>query len=122
MEVCDMIQEAYKKFMHLLNDVSWCGMLFASSNATQKAKQILKEGLSKNAHDLVEILPSISIEDIKSFKDYDFLVKHSTELIDRVASLKECNAFIKQTTSEEQSLMQAAYNDIVQIHNIITTK
>ncbi|MCR5187745.1 MAG: hypothetical protein K6C97_02330 [Treponema sp.] len=62
-------------------------MLFTSSNATQKAKQILKEGLSKNAHDLVEILPSIPIEDIKSFKDFDFLVRRSTELIDRVASL-----------------------------------
>ncbi len=115
-----MIQEAYKKFMHLSNDVSWCGMLFTSSNATQKAKQILKEGLSKNAHDLVEILPSIPIDDIKSFKDYDTLVERSAELIDRVASLRECNAFIKQTTSEEQSLMQTAYSDIVQIHNIIT--
>ena len=115
-----MIQEAYKKFMHLFNDVSWCGMLFASSNATQKAKQVLKEGLSKNANDLVEILPSIPIEDIKSFKDYDFLVKRSTELIDRVASLKECNAFIEQTTPEEQSLIQTAYSNIVQIHDIIT--
>jgi hypothetical protein len=115
-----MIQEAYKKFMHLYNDVSWCGILFISSNATQKAKQVLKEGLSKNAHDLVEILPSIPIEDIKSFEDYDFLVKRSTELIDRVASLKECDAFIKQTTPEEQSLIQTAYSNIVQIHNIIT--
>jgi hypothetical protein len=120
MEVCDMIQEAYKKFMHLFNDVSWCGMLFTSSNATQKAKQILKEGLSKNAKDLVEILSSIPIEDLKSFKDYDLLVKHSTELIDRVASLKECDIFIKQTTPEEQSLIQTAYSNIVQIHNIIT--
>lgn len=115
-----MIQEAYKKFMHLSNDVSWCGILFISSNATQKAKQVLKEGLSKNANDLVEILPSIPIEDIKSFKDYDFLVKRSTELIDRVASLKECNAFIEQTTPEEQSLIQTAYSNIVQIHDIIT--
>ena len=53
------MQEVYKKFMHLSNDVSWCSMLFASSNAAQKAKQILRKGLSKNAHDLIEILPSI---------------------------------------------------------------
>lgn len=78
----------YNEYLCILsNDISWCGILFTSSNATQKAKQILKEGLSKNAHDLVEILPSFPIEDIKSFKDYDFLVKHSTELINRVASL-----------------------------------
>ena len=115
-----MMQEAYKKFMHLFNDVSWCGMLFASSNATQKAKQILREGLSKNAHDLIEILPSIPLDDLKSFKDYELIAERSTELINRIKHILENDTFIKQTSPEDRSLMQAAYNDIVQIHNIIT--
>lgn len=115
-----MIQEAYKKFMHLSNDVSWCGILFISSNAAQKAKQILKEGLSKNAHDLVEILPSIPSDDLKSFKDYELISERSAELINRIKHIQESDTFIKQSSPEDRSLMQTAYNDIVQIHNIIT--
>lgn len=115
-----MIQEAYKKFMHLSNDVSWCGILFISSNATQKAKQILKEGLSKNAHDLVEILPSIPSDGLKSFKDYELISERSAELISRIKHIQESDTFIKQSSPEDRSLMQTAYNDIVQIHNIIT--
>ncbi len=114
-----MIEEFYKIFMHLSNDMAWCGILFLSSNATQKAKQILKEGVSKNAHDLVEILPSIPVDDLKLSKDYEYIKERSAELIDRVDQLLKCNAFLKQTTPEEQALMQTAYNDIVQIHNIL---
>ncbi|MBR6612039.1 MAG: hypothetical protein IKK93_07365 [Campylobacter sp.] len=95
-------------------------MLFASSNATQKAKQILREGLSKNAHDLIEILPSIPPDDLKSFKDYKLIAERSAELINRIKHIQESDTFIKQTSPEDKSLMQAAYNDIVQIHNIIT--
>ena len=115
-----MIEEFYKNFMHLSNDMAWCGILFLSSNATQKAKQILKEGVSKNAHDLVEILPSIPLDDLKSFKDYELIAERSTELINRIKHILENDTFIKQTSPEDRSLMQAAYNDIVQIHNIIT--
>ena len=115
-----MMQEVYKKFMHLSNDVSWYSMLFASSNAAQKAKQILREGLSKNTHDLIEILPSIPSDDLKSFKDYELISERSAELINRIKHIQESDTFIKQSSPEDRSLMQTAYNDIVQIHNIIT--
>ena len=106
--------------MHLSNDVSWYSMLFASSNAAQKSKQILREGLSKNAHDLIEILPSIPSDDLKSFKDYELISERSAELINRIKHIQESDTFIKQSSPEDRSLMQTAYNDIVQIHNIIT--
>ena len=115
-----MTQEAYKKFTHVLNDVSWCGVLFFSSNASKKAKEILKEHLHKDAQDAVKLLSSIPAEEIKSFEDYSYLSKRSTELVEQTKHILESKSFINQTSSEEQALMQDAYNNIIQICSIFT--
>ena len=115
-----MIQEAYKLFLHLSNDASWCGMLFASRNSTQMAKKILKEGLSKNANNLAKMLPSIPIEDKKAYHNYEYLSERSAQLVKRVETLLKSKCFAEQTTDEEKQLLQTAFNDITQIHNYIS--
>ena len=115
-----MTEEAYKIFTHVLNDVSWCGVLFFSSNAPEKAKEILKEHLSKDTQEAVNLFSSIPIEDIKSFEDYSYLSTRSVELVNQTKHILESNSFIRQTSPEEQAIMQEAYNNIVQICNIIT--
>ena len=114
-----MIQEAYRKFTHVLNDVSWCGVLFFSSNASEKAKEILKEHLSKDAQDAVRLLFSIPVEDIKAFEDYSYISKRSEEVVEQTKHILESKSFIRQTSPEEQTLMKDAYNNIVQIRNIL---
>lgn len=115
------MQEAYKKFVHVLNDVSWCGVLFFSSNSPEKAKEVLKDFLYKDAQEAVKLLSSIPSEEIKSFfEDDSYLSKRSSELVLQTKHIIDSKSFIEQTSSEEQALMQDIFNNIKQIHSIFT--